>query len=74
MIKSRPSDFIVSEIPSIKFGRQGRYKYFLLEKKNYNTEDAIIILSKHFKIPRKKFSYAGTKDKVAITKQYCSVL
>jgi len=72
-IKSIPEDFIVEEIPLIKFDDKGKYTYFLLKKTNYNTEKVIQKLSRYFKIPRKKFCYAGNKDKKAVTKQYCSV-
>jgi tRNA pseudouridine13 synthase len=73
-IKQIPEDFVVEEIPLYEFKDSGEYTYFLLEKKNYNTEKAVQKLSKIFKISRKKFSYAGNKDKIAVTKQYVSVL
>jgi len=73
MIKQIPEDFIVEEIPLHDFGGEGPYTYFLLEKKACNTEEAIQELSADFRIPRKNFSYAGTKDRNAVTRQYCSV-
>lgn len=73
-LKQIPEDFIVEEIPLNKnFLDKGKYQIFLLEKKDYDTEKIILKLSEIFKIPRKFFSYAGTKDRKAITKQYCSV-
>ena len=72
-IKESPEDFIVEEIPLIEFKDKGSYTYFLLEKRNYNTEKALQLLSKYFNIPRKKFSHSGNKDKTAITRQYVSV-
>ncbi len=72
-LKQIPEDFIVEEIPLFEFKDKGKYTYFLLEKKEYNTERVIQNLSKYYNIPRKKFSYAGNKDKHAITKQYVSV-
>jgi len=72
-IKLKAEDFIVEEIPLLELKDKGNYTCFLLEKKNYNTEKVIQKLSKYYKIPRKKFGYAGNKDKFAITKQYCSV-
>lgn len=72
-IKSVPEDFIVEEIPLFDFDDKGKYTYFLLKKKDYNTEKVIQKLSRYFKIPRKRFGYAGNKDKKAVTKQYCSV-
>jgi len=72
-LKQLPEDFIVEEIPLYKAKEKGRYCYFLLEKKQYNTEKVMQILSRFFNIPRTKFGCAGSKDKHAVTKQYCSV-
>ena len=36
-LKQLPEDFIVEEIPLYKAKEKGRYCYFLLEKKQYNT-------------------------------------
>ena len=68
-IKSVPEDFIVEEIPLFEFSDTGKYTYFLLKKTNYNTEKVIQKLSKYYKIPRKRFGYAGNKDKKAVTTQ-----
>jgi len=72
-LKQKPEDFIVEEISLYKAKEKGRYCYFLLEKKDYNTEKVIQNLARYFNIPRKNFGYAGSKDKRAVTKQYCSV-
>lgn len=72
-IKQIPEDFIVKEITNIKPKKEGRYTYFILKKKNYTTEKAIQTIANYFRLPRKKFGYAGNKDKIAITEQYCSV-
>ncbi len=76
IIKQLPEDFIVEEIPSFSLNdlnENHQYTYFLLEKKEYDTEKIIQKLSHYFNIKRKNFGYAGSKDKYAITKQYCSV-
>jgi tRNA pseudouridine13 synthase len=73
ILKQTPEDFIVEEIPSFKTKEKGEYCYFLLEKKDYDTEKVIYRLSEYFNIQRKNFSYAGNKDRHAITSQYCSV-
>ncbi|MBW2971061.1 tRNA pseudouridine(13) synthase TruD [Candidatus Woesearchaeota archaeon] len=72
-IKQLPEDFVVTENSSIIPGKRGKYCYFRLWKRNYNTEDAIKALSEYLNIPRKLFGYAGTKDRRAITEQLCSV-
>jgi len=73
-IKQEVEDFIVKEITNIKPKKEGRYAYFILKKKDYTTEKAIQTIANYFRIPRKRFGYAGNKDKKAITEQYCSVL
>jgi len=73
IIKQIPEDFIVKERSTVKPQKNGRFTYFILEKKNLNTLDAIQLIARKLKIPLKKFSFAGNKDKIAITTQLCSV-
>lgn len=70
--KQLPEDFVVKEISTIKPGDKGRFTYFVLKKKNYNTIDALKTLSQALRVPLKKFGFAGNKDKNAITEQTCS--
>jgi tRNA pseudouridine13 synthase len=72
IIKQVPEDFIVEEKITLSLA-DGPYTYFTLEKKEYNTEDAIQKFSEYFKIPRKEFGFCGNKDRNAVTKQFCSV-
>ena len=72
-IKEKPEDFQVIEIPQIKLEDKGQYAVYKLKKINKNTEDAIQIIRKKLNIPRKNISYAGTKDKIAITEQYITI-
>ncbi|MBW3001976.1 tRNA pseudouridine(13) synthase TruD [Candidatus Woesearchaeota archaeon] len=72
-IKEKPEDFIVKEISIIKPEEKGKYTYFLLKKKNYNTIRAIEHVANALHINPKKFGFAGNKDKIAITEQTCSV-
>ncbi|MBT3721365.1 tRNA pseudouridine(13) synthase TruD [archaeon] len=73
ILKQIPEDFIVEEIPKISKSKLGSYFYYKLKKTNYNTEKIIQLLCKKHNLPRKYFSYAGNKDKIAITTQYISV-
>lgn len=73
-IKQLPDDFVVNEMTNVKISDKGRYCYFWLKKKDFTTEDAITAISYYFKIPRKRFGYAGSKDKNAVARQLCSVL
>ena len=72
-IKQIPEDFIVDEIFEPKFDAQGKYGYYLLKKRNYNTIDAINTIAKRVGIKQKYINFAGTKDKAAVTTQYISI-
>ncbi len=72
-IKQIPEDFIVEEIPKISFC-EGPYTYFILEKKWWNTHDAIKAIASRLNVNERYFNVAGIKDKHAISKQYVSVL
>lgn len=71
-LKQRSQDFIVEELPNFKVSQDGSYSYYRLKKTGYNSEKAISIIAKRFSVPRKFFSYAGNKDKRAVTTQYFS--
>lgn len=72
-IKEKYEDFIVNEITNIKLKENGLYSIFLLKKTNYTTEKAIQTIANKIRISRKSISYAGNKDKIAITTQYISI-
>ena len=72
-IKQQPEDFVVEEIMELKKSESGKYAYFLLEKKGQTTEEAVQRVSKSSGIPRKLISYAGAKDKEAVTRQFICV-
>lgn len=72
-LKKVPEDFIVEEIPVREFEEDGIYLICLMRKINYNTEDAVQTLSRALGTTRKNISYAGTKDRNAVTYQYISL-
>ncbi len=72
-LKSKPEDFIVEEKLTLKTKKDGEYAYFVLEKTNWTTTKAISALAKIMKVSEKRFSFAGQKDRVGITRQYVSV-
>lgn len=82
-IKESPEDFIVEEITpegkTIKVGEKtswkdgkGDYLIFVLEKKNWNTIEALKEIAIRAHSSKKRFSFAGTKDRRAITTQRAS--
>ncbi len=72
-IKVQPEDFIVEEIAHLPLKRKGAYRVYLLEKKNWNTVDLLIKLSRAFKIPMSNISYGGKKDRYALTRQHITI-
>lgn len=72
-IKQLPEDFVVKEISKIKIKDRGRYLYFRLKKKDWNTLDVVKEMSKRLKIAIKDIGFAGNKDKKAVTEQLISV-
>ena len=72
-IKENPEDFIVREIDDLKINNKGKYLYFLLKKKNYNTLDALKRIAATLHAPIKWFNFAGNKDKKAVSEQAISI-
>lgn len=72
LIKESLDDFKVKEVIDLDLSK-GKYVYFLMKKKNWNTLNAIKKISKRANIDIKRIGYAGSKDKNAITEQYISL-
>jgi tRNA pseudouridine13 synthase len=72
-LKQVPEDFVVREVSAITPGSEGRFTYFTLRKRNYNTLRALQAVAQAVRTPVSWFGCAGNKDKVAITEQVCSV-
>lgn len=72
-IKQIPEDFIVKEISDITSGNTGKYAYFILKKKNYNTLKAVETIASSLKTSPKNIGFAGNKDKNAVTEQIISI-
>jgi len=71
-IKENPEDFIVQEELDLKL-EEGRYSYFLLVKKDWNTMDVVKEIAKRLKVKERDVGFAGNKDKKAVTSQYISI-
>ncbi len=71
-IKALPEDFIVKEIISLPSDKSEEYTYFLLQKRNLSTPEAIAKIAEKLHLPLRFLGYAGNKDKTAVTEQFCS--
>ncbi len=72
-IKQSPEDFVVEEVLDLKFSSDGSFSYFRLKKRDFSTENAVLLISRKLGVNRKRINYCGAKDKVAVTSQYISV-
>ena len=57
-----------SAIPNKKF-----HLHFAMQKTNWSTNDALRAITRQLRIGKKRYSYAGTKDKHAISTQVASL-
>ena len=72
-IRQLIDDFYVEEISSKTESKEGRYLIVELNKRDWDMHHVIRDLSRSLGISQKRFSWAGTKDKRAITKQKISI-
>jgi tRNA pseudouridine13 synthase len=73
LFKVTPEDFQVTELFTEPFSGEGEHIILKIEKRGLNTEDVVRSLGRLINKPSKLISYAGLKDKQAITTQYLSV-
>ncbi len=72
-IKTTPHDFQVHELLSEPFSGEGEHIVLHIEKKGLNTEDVARGIARLINKPAKLISYAGLKDKQALTTQWFSI-
>ncbi|ORU93112.1 MAG: tRNA pseudouridine synthase D [Cycloclasticus sp. symbiont of Bathymodiolus heckerae] len=73
VIKESPDDFIVNETLSFEPSGEGEHVFLYIKKTGLNTDEVAKILAVHADVPRRSVSYAGMKDRTAVTKQWFSV-
>ncbi len=84
MFSFSPEEFIVEEITLdgsvLEVGKNvkkpnapnGKFCHFVLEKKLWNTSQALNAIARYLRSGRKRFNAAGAKDRNAVTVQLCS--
>ncbi|ASQ45529.1 tRNA pseudouridine(13) synthase TruD [Legionella clemsonensis] len=72
-IKCSPEDFSVHEILGFDLTGEGEHLYLQIEKKGLNTEEVVRSLARRLVKSEKAISYAGLKDKEAVTTQWFSI-
>ncbi|MEZ6210675.1 MAG: tRNA pseudouridine(13) synthase TruD [Phycisphaerales bacterium] len=72
-LRARDEDFLVDEMPLYQPSGEGDFIYLFIEKQRLSTMDAVRVLADHFEVPESAVSFAGMKDKYAITRQHFSI-
>ena len=73
ILKKRPEDFVVEEIPAYDFSGRGTHVLALMEKTGTPTLEAIRHIASTLGIPRRQIGYAGLKDARAVARQWISI-
>ncbi|MBW3540136.1 MAG: tRNA pseudouridine(13) synthase TruD [Planctomycetes bacterium] len=73
VVKQRPEDFEVEELPAYEPGGDGEHLFLWIEKRDVSAEELQRHLSRTLGIGRGEIGTAGLKDRRAITRQYVSV-
>ncbi|WP_277962041.1 tRNA pseudouridine(13) synthase TruD [Pseudomonas sp. RIT-To-2] len=73
VLKATADDFQVDEVLDIPLAGEGEHLWLWVEKRNLNTEEAARRLAKAAGVPLRTVSYAGLKDRQALTRQWFSL-
>ena len=73
VLKAVAEDFQVDEVLDIPLSGEGEHLWLWVEKRNLNTEEAAKRIARAAGVPLKLISYAGLKDRHAVTRQRFSV-
>lgn len=73
VLKASAEDFQVDEVLDIPLTGQGEHLWLWVEKRGLNTEDAARRIARAAGLPLRAVSYAGLKDRQALTRQWFSL-
>ncbi|MEB3900288.1 tRNA pseudouridine(13) synthase TruD [Pseudomonas putida] len=73
VLKAVAEDFQVDEVLDIPLSGQGEHLWLWVEKRDLNTEEAARRLARAAGVPVRTISYAGLKDRQALTRQWFSL-
>jgi len=73
VLKARPEDFEVEEILGFEPDGEGEHLLVQVEKRGLDTSEVAKLLAVHLEIAPRAVSWAGRKDRHAVTRQYFSV-
>jgi len=73
VIKARPEDFFVEELPLYPASGEGTHIYALIEKKGIGTREALDRIARALNVSRREIGLAGLKDAQAVARQWISI-
>ncbi len=73
VFKASADDFMVDEILSFELSGEGEHQFLRIEKRGLNTQELVKRVATCVGKPAKHISYAGLKDRQALTTQWLSV-
>ena len=73
VFKSTPEDFVVEELPAYEPNGEGEHLFLWIEKRGLSTQEAARLITRHLGLQERDASWAGLKDKQAVTRQYLCV-
>lgn len=73
LLKAVAEDFQVDEVLDIPLAGEGEHLWLWVEKRELNTEDAAKRIARAAGVPLRLISYAGLKDRQALTRQWFSL-
>lgn len=72
-LKAVAEDFQVDEVLDIPLTGEGEHLWLWVEKRYLNTEEVAKRIARAIQVPLRQVSYAGLKDKLALTRQWFSI-
>ena len=73
VLKERPEDFFVQEIPLYEASGEGEHVYCEIQKIRLTTHQAIDRIARALNVPPRDIGYAGMKDAHSVSRQILSI-
>ncbi len=73
VVKRKPEDFRVTELPLVEPAGEGEHLWLRVRKRGCNTTAVAAMLARAAGVPVRDVSYAGLKDRQAVTEQWFSI-
>lgn len=73
LLKQKPEDFFVDEIPAYEASGEGEFLFLHIEKRGLSTPDLLRHIENVLSLKQFDVGFAGRKDTNAVTRQYVSI-